>query len=181
MAIIVAFAASLCSCINDKETDDYADWRKANLEWYEQQKSVTDAAGNKFYKVVTADWDPQATVLMHWFNDTNATRANIKPLYSSQVDVKYYGKLYDGTPFDSSYLSTSPADSLFRCRLNGDVIEGWGLAVTQMHIGDSVRVVIPYSLGYKNSSTGSINPYSMLVFDIKLVAVPKFELTPKRK
>ncbi len=181
IALMVACAASLASCINgDEDKDTYADWRKANLEWFEQQKSVTDASGNKFYKVVTADWDPSATVLMHWFNDTNATKGNIKPLYTSQVDVKYRGELYDGTPFDSSYLNTSPADSLFRCRLNSDIIEGWALAVTNMRIGDSVRVVMPYSLAYKASSSGSVKPYSMLVFDIKLVAVPKFELTPRR-
>ncbi len=182
IAFILACVASLTSCLdkNNDTSDEYADWRKANLEWFEQQKSVTDAAGNKFYKVVTADWDPSASVLMHWFNDTNATRGNIKPLFTSQVDVKYRGELYDGTPFDSSYLNTSPADSLFRCRLNSDIIEGWALAVTNMRIGDSVRVVIPYSLAYKASSRGTVKPYSMLEFDIKLVAVPKFELTPRR-
>ena len=43
-----------------------------------------------------------------------------------------------------------------------------------------MRVVIPYKLAYKAASTGVIKPYSMLQFDIKLVAVPKFELAPKR-
>ena len=39
---------------------------------------------------------------------------------------------------------------------------------------------MPYSLAYKASSSGSVKPYSMLIFDIKLVAVPKFELMPRK-
>lgn len=184
LALLIAAAAALgCvlnSCIGDDDDDKYADWRNANIAWYEQQQGLKGDDGSKFYQEVTADWDPTAKVLMHWFNDTSKTRDNIRPLYSSQVDVKYRGQLYDATPFDSSYLNTEPGDSLFRCRLNSSIIEGWAIAITKMRIGDSVRVVIPYKLAYKAASTGVIKPYSMLQFDIKLVAVPKFELAPKR-
>lgn len=180
MVAAAALGCVLNSCIGDDDDDKYADWRNANIAWYEQQQGLKDDDGSKFYQEVTADWDPTAKVLMHWFNDTSKTRANIRPLYSSQVDVKYRGQLYDATPFDSSYLNTVPGDSLFRCRLNSSIIEGWAIAITKMRIGDSVRVVIPYKLAYKAASTGVIKPYSMLQFDIKLVAVPKFELTPKR-
>ncbi|MBR2147778.1 MAG: FKBP-type peptidyl-prolyl cis-trans isomerase [Muribaculaceae bacterium] len=91
------------------------------------------------------------------------------------VDVKYHLRLYDGTPIDSSFLSTSPADSLFRCRLNTGVIEGWGIAIPRMHIGDSCRVIIPYNVGYGTKASGEIKPYSTLQFDIKLVGIPYYE------
>ena len=108
-------------------------------------------------------------------HDTTQTKNNLKPKFTSMVDVKYHLRLYDGTPIDSSYLSTSPADSIFRCRLNSGVIEGWAVAIPKMHIGDSCRVLIPYNLGYGTTASGDIKPFSTLQFDIKLKGIPAYE------
>lgn len=163
------------SCFKDDDNiDKYADWYAANIDWYEAQLALTEG-GSKYYTAYTAPWDPAAEVLIHWFNDTNKTKNNLKPLFTSMVDVKYHLRLYDGTPIDSSFLSTSPADSLFRCRLNTGVIEGWGIAIPRMHIGDSCRVIIPYNVGYGTKASGEIKPYSTLQFDIKLVGIPYYE------
>lgn len=173
MGLFLGFA----SCGSDEEEDS---WRETNEEWFNQQKNLQEG-GRNYYKLVTATWDSRAQVLLHWFNDTMLTRNNLKPLYSSTVDVKYKGWIYDGTPFDSSYLRKSPADSLMRFTINLDVIEGWGVALTQMHVGDSCRVVIPYSLAYGSTSRGTIiKPYSMLVFDIKLANIYKYETQNNR-
>ncbi len=163
------------SCFKDDDNfDKYSDWYAANIDWYEAQLALTEG-GSKYYTAYTAPWDPAAEVLIHWFNDTNKTKNNLKPLFTSMVDVKYHLRLYDGTPIDSSFLSTSPADSLFRCRLNTGVIEGWGIAIPRMHIGDSCRVIIPYNVGYGTKASGEIKPYSTLQFDIKLVGIPYYE------
>lgn len=168
----------LSSCLkndDEKTADEYASWREANIAWFTEQSALTQD-GNKYYTSVIAPWDPSAEVLIHWFNDTAKTQGNLRPKFTSMVDVKYHLRLYDGTPIDSSYLSTSPADSLFRCRLNSGVIEGWAIAVPRMHIGDSCRVLIPYRVGYGTTASGDIKPFSTLQFDIKLVAIPKYEL-----
>ncbi len=163
------------SCFFDKDEDDLDNsWAQANVLWYEEQASLIQD-GKPFYTRVYATWDPTAEVLMHWFNDTTKTKGNLKPLYSSQVDVKYILKLFDGTSIDSSYTSTSPADSLFRCRLNSGIIEGWAIALTHMHIGDSCRVIVPYNVGYGSVGSGDIEPYTTLQFDIKLVGIPAYE------
>lgn len=173
--LVAALIPVLTSCFkSDEPSSQNSDWAKANTTWYEEQAQLAEG-GNKYYKTVTAPWDPAAEVLIHWYNDTTKTRGNLKPLYTSMVDVKYHLSLYDGTAVDSSYLSTSPADSLFRCRLNTGVIEGWAIAITQMHIGDSCRVIIPYNVGYGTSSAGDIKPYSTLSFRIKLVGIPAYE------
>ena len=163
----------LSSCLGNEVEDKYKDWRKTNNEWFEQQQANTT-----YYKTVTAPWDPNGQVLIHWYNDTMLTRDNLKPLLTSGVEVKYRGMLYDGTPFDSSYLSTSPRDSIAQFTVNS-VIDGWSLGVMQMHVGDSCRMVIPYSMGYGTSSRGSvIIPYSTLVFDIKLDNIYAYEVKP---
>jgi len=176
--MVLVLGSVLTSCFKDddeKIANDYAEWREANTAWFNEQEALT-VNGSKYYTAVTAPWDPNAKVLIHWFNDTSKTKDNLKPKFTSMVDVKYYLRLYDGTAIDSSYLSTSPGDSIFRCRLNSGVIEGWAIAVPKMHIGDSCRVLIPYIVGYGTTSSGDIKPFSTLQFDIKLMGIPKYEL-----
>ncbi len=158
------------SCLKNDVEDKYKDWRKANTEWYEQQR-----ANKTYYTTVTAPWDPNGQVLLHWYNDTMLTRDNLKPHITSGVEVIYRGMLYDATPFDSSYLYT---DSISQFQLN-NTIEGWMLGVSQMHVGDSCRIIVPYTLGYGSYSQGSvIKPFSTLVFDIKLKDIYAYEVKP---
>ena len=176
LLLCLVVSATLASCL--KDDDASSDWAKANDAWLDQMLELKDWQGNDYYKVVVAPWDADAQVLMHWFNDTTLTRDNLKPLYTSTVDVKYYGRYYNGAPLDSSYARTSPADSVFRTRLNGGIITGWAIALTRMHIGDSVRVVIPYNVGYGTSAYGTVKAYTNLEFDLKLVGIPYYEAKP---
>lgn len=161
----------ISSCLGSSTADEYKDWRLQNDEWFAKQKANTS-----YYTTVTAPWDDNAQVLIHWFNDTMLTRNNLKPLYTSTVWVKYRGMTIENTPFDSSYLRTSPADSIFSCRLNSGVVEGWAVAITRMHVNDSCRVVIPYSLGYGSYKMSTvILPYTNLIFDIKLADIYGYE------
>ena len=65
---------------------------------------------------------------------------------------------------------TTYGDSIYRFRPS-DMISGWQIALTDMRVGDSCRVVIPADQGYGVQSTGIILPYSVLVFDIKLTDI----------
>ena len=165
----------MTSCLGSDSVD--TKYRDANTAYYEQQLNLKDESGENYYSLVVSDWDPKASVLVHWYNDPTKTTGNISPLYSSTVDVKYKLTLYDGTAADSSYTSTSPADSVTRLSLTG-VVSGWPIALTKMHIGDSCRIVIPWSQGYGSSDYGDIKAYSTLILDLKLVGVPYYEAKP---
>ena len=168
--VILAVVAitMLDSCLGKNVYDEYKDWREKNDEWFQRQASSGQ------YTQITASWDPSAKVLMRWHNDTMLTKDNLKPLISSTVDVKYRLRLYDDTAVDSSYNLTSPADSIYRAVISQNV-EGWMIALTHMHVGDSCTVVIPYHQGYGSSSTGSIKPFTNLIFDLKLVDIYKYK------
>ena len=169
--VILAVVAltMLDSCLGKTIYDEYKDWRENNDAWYSQQASSGQ------YTMVTAPWDPSANVLIHWHNDTMLTRNNLKPLITSTVDVKYHLRLFNGTPVDSSYNMTSPADSIYRSVVNGNV-EGWMIALTHMHVGDSCTVIVPYHQGYGSYKQNDILlPYSMLLFDMKLVDIYKYK------
>ena len=146
-----ALIAIVSSCKLDPEEDAweyYEDWRNENQTW------------------------------LHYFNDRNATAGNLSPLYTSTVDIKYKGQLYNDVAFDSSYTQTAYGDSIARSQVNG-FISGFSIAMMDMHVGDSCEVLIPYQQGY--GSTGSylgevpIYPYSNLKFHIKLVDIPGYE------
>ena len=167
MAVVVL--TMLDSCLGKGIFDEYKDWRESNDEWYEQQ------AASGQYTMLTAPWDPSAHTLIRWHNDTMLTRNNLKPLITSTIDVKYQLKLYNDTVVDSSYNIVSPADSIYRSQLNQNV-EGWMIALTRMHVGDSCTVIIPYQQGYGSTKmSNTLLPYSTLIFDVKLVDIYKYK------
>lgn len=158
----------LDSCMGKNVYDEYKDWRQLNEEWYANQVQSGQ------YYVAIAPWDPSAQVLMRWHNDTMQTRFNLKPLISSTVDVIYKLRLYNGTAVDSSYIS-GVADSTYRSVVR-DNVEGWMIALTRMHVGDSCTVVVPYQQGYgANKKSATLVPFSNLVFDMKLVDIYKYK------
>ena len=171
---IIAAMSIFTGCHDDDNWKDYAEWRDANNEWLQQQGMLLDENGQAFYTRVYPSWNQSAYVYMHHFHDRSLTEGNLTPLYTSTVSVKYKGRLYNDVAFDSSYNNV---DSLFNTTL-GNVIDGWGIALQNMRVGDSARVVIPYQQGYGTSGSGSIPPYSALQFDIKLVDIPYYEKKP---
>ena len=55
------------------------------------------------------------------------------------------------------------------------LIPGFTEAVTHMTVGDSVRAYIPPELGYGEGGTQTIEPNSLLVFDITLNSIVQDE------
>lgn len=174
---ILLLAAVIPSCKLDPVTDAweyYKEWREGNQAWLNEQIAKTNDDGTPYYNKVIPEFDHNAYVLIRYLNDRSKTEGNLTPLTSSTVDMKYIGRTYDDVAFDSSYLSTTPADSIYRTRVT-DLIEGWTIALTNMRVGDSCEVIVPYQYAYGNVTYGSIKPYSNLIFHIKLVDIPGYE------
>ncbi len=85
------------------------------------------------------------------------------------VQVKYTGKLTDGTIFDSTE-KRSPGYFEFILG-TGQVIKGWDEGVVGMKVGGKRTLIIPPELGYGAQGVGNIPANATLVFDIELVAV----------
>ena len=89
------------------------------------------------------------------------------PKADDQVQVKYEGRLIDGTIFDSTDKhGGEPAT--FAPNL---VIRGWTEALTMMPVGSRWEVYIPENLAYGGRATGQIPAYSALIFDIEVVGI----------
>lgn len=175
---VFGFAVGMSSCHDDDDNvwDRYETWRNDNTAYFsEQQYKIVD--GLNYYRTLSPLWNTSAQVLIRYLNDRTQTEGNLSPLLTSTVDVKYKGWLYTGEAFDSSYNLKTNGDSIFRTTVNS-VIDGWTIALQDMRVGDSAEIVIPYNLGYGAQSTGKILPYSTLIFNVKLVDIPYYEVRP---
>ena len=90
----------------------------------------------------------------------------VSPTVRSIVSVHYRGILIDGKEFDNSYKRNCP-EAFRLC----DVIDGWQIALQQMHVGDKWMIYIPSEMGYGSKTSGPIPAYSTLIFEVELLNV----------
>lgn len=172
--LFVIGSVTLSSCGDDGNTwSDYEEWRNTNNNWYLSQKERKNPDGTPYFKELSPSWYKNSGVLIHYFNDRKKTEGNLSPMLTSRVSVKYKGSLYNDIVFDST--ATNTADSVRTFALSGTII-GWQVALTDMRVGDSCEVVLPYTVGYGANGSTSISPYSTLKFGIKLTDIPAYEI-----
>ena len=124
---------------------------QANKEWLEatsKEEGVKALPKGVFYKVLA---------------EGNADSP--QPALRSIITAHYTGKTINGKVFDSSRGGVPLA-----CRLC-DLIEGWVIAMQQMHIGDKWEIYIPAEMGYGKFSQPGIPGGSTLIFEVELVGI----------
>lgn len=90
---------------------------------------------------------------------------SVKPTTDDTVEVRYVGRLIDGTEFDKS------GEEPTSFGVSG-VIAGWTEVLQEMTVGQKVEVVIPYDKAYGAVGSGnSIEPYKTLIFEIELIGI----------
>ena len=88
-----------------------------------------------------------------------------QPSRRSIVTAHYTGRTINGKKFDSSRGGTP-----FAMRLS-DLIDGWIVAMQQMHVGDQWELYIPAEMGYGKFSQPGIPGGSTLIFEVELLGV----------
>lgn len=90
--------------------------------------------------------------------------SGVTPTGSSNISVRYVGKLSNGTVFDQQTTPTSFYP------VNG-FIAGWQVGIPLLKEGGSIKLIIPSALAYGCIQQGSIPANSILYFEIDLVDV----------
>lgn len=127
------------------------EYARANKEWLAEkgkEEGVTRLAKGVCYKVLQS-----------------GPEGGKQPTPSSVVSCHYLGRTIDGKCFDTS-LGGYPLAIRLR-----DLIEGWVIALQQMHVGDKWEIYIPSELGYGSLSQPGIPANSTLIFEIELLGV----------
>lgn len=174
-ALAIAFGSSSCSETTGADIwENYREWRETNNSWLLEQEQLRDEDGNLFYTKVVPDWDEGSYVLMHWFNDRSETADNLTPFVTSYVTTHYNLYLSNGDLADTSIGNEGDVMTAQLAKL----IKGWRIAMLEMHVGDTVQIVVPYLSGYGNVASGAVPPYSALRFNIRLKDIPGYEIRP---
>ena len=124
---------------------------QANIDWLAakaKEEGVKSLPKGIYYKVL-AEGD----------------KGGQSPSLRSIITAHYTGRTIDGKTFDSSRGGVPLA-----CRLC-DLIEGWIIAMQQMHIGDKWEVYLPAEMGYGKFSQPGIPGGSTLIFEIELLGI----------
>ena len=140
------------------------DYIQANKDWLEgkaKEEGVKALPKGIFYKVLSEGRSSSARLLP----EGRKNQDSAMPTVRSIITAHYTGRTIDGKQFDSSRGGVPLA-----CRLC-DLIEGWIIAIQQMHIGDKWELYIPAEMGYGKFSQPGIPGGSTLIFEIELLGI----------
>jgi peptidylprolyl isomerase len=89
---------------------------------------------------------------------------------NDNLEVQYVGVLFKtGDEFDTSWDGSKHGQPFPFALGQGQVIKGWDRGLVGMKVGGRRKLIIPASLGYGASGSGSaIPPNSALIFDVDL-------------
>ncbi len=90
------------------------------------------------------------------------------PLLGEKVEIDFSASLLNGQEIGSTY----GMDETFSFVLGDNyVIPGWEAVVPKLHLGERVKVVIPFEMAYGEHQVGNVPAYSNMVYDIKLLKI----------
>lgn len=128
--------------------NQYAEQNVRFLDEKRKEAGVKELRGGVLYSVI----------------EEGTGEGEVKP--RSIVTCYYKGSLINGKTFDDAFSRGYP--EAFRVN---ELISGFQIALTNMHIGDHWLVYIPSEMGYGNRGDRVIPGGSTLVFEIKLVGI----------
>ncbi|MDE7380905.1 MAG: FKBP-type peptidyl-prolyl cis-trans isomerase [Muribaculaceae bacterium] len=178
--LLTGLLLSASSCFDDDKSDntDYSEWKNLNEKYIAEAEVETNQDGTLVYTKLIPSFAPGTFYLIKWNNDRALTASALSPMDNSTIDIKYEVTDIDNNVIDNSYSIHTYGDGIYRTKPT-DMIIGVHSALTNMHIGDDVDLIIPSSAAYGNYSNGSIKPFSTLKFNVKLIAIPGYEINKK--
>jgi FKBP-type peptidyl-prolyl cis-trans isomerase FkpA len=139
------------SCTKDKSSETNSiDYVAKN------EKEITDYIAKNKLTALKSD-----SGLYYVINDPGTGE---QPTATSNVTVAYKGYFTNGTVFDQS----SSAGISFGL---SQVIKGWTEGIPYFKKGGSGILLVPAHLGYGNNDYSSIPGGSVLIFEVKLIAI----------
>jgi FKBP-type peptidyl-prolyl cis-trans isomerase len=97
------------------------------------------------------------------FIRTSDVTANDSLKTGDNVSVKYNGMFLNETSFDSGTFGVVIGSS--------STIAGFSEGISKLKKGEKARIILPSTIGYGSKGSGSIPPFTPLIFDIEILTV----------
>lgn len=97
------------------------------------------------------------------FIRTSATTTNDSLKTGDNVSVKYNGMFLSETSFDSGSFSVVIGSN--------STIAGFSEGISKLKKGEKAKIILPSTIGYGSKGSGSIPPFTPLIFDIEILTV----------
>lgn len=177
---LVLLALAFTACSETEETSRYDNWQARSVAFIDSIANVYNSAENEALpnsnpEKLYAYKDPtnnQMIYVKKISKDENSS--NLSPLYTSTVSAYYRMSYFNGDVVQQNFSGTAPGefDSPTEFSLNG-LITGWAYSLIYMTEGEYWTLYIPYQSGYGSGTgnDGSLQPYSALVYNIKLAKI----------
>ena len=130
------------------------------------KKEIYKQKNIQFLKELSVEEGIQSLPCGIYYKVLETGEGKVSPTVRSIVSVHYRGTLIDGKEFDNSYKRNYP-EAFRLC----DVIDGWQIALQQMHVGDKWMIYIPFEMGYGSKASGPIPGFSTLIFEVELLGI----------
>lgn len=182
MCLCAVFA--MTSCGETEEANEYANWKDRNEHYVDSVATLARSGTDGWSQIAAYTMGSNLgedgnTNYYIYVKKLEQGDGDYQPQSGDSVRVHYLGRMIPtatypkGPVFDKSYVTQTlneATDVPTLMAVSGTVV-GFATALMHMVEGDRWQVVIPQYLGYQGGSTGSIQPYSILIFDIKLARV----------
>ena len=201
-AMLMAMPLLFTACSETNETqEEYPDWKNKNQTFWNKLYTETRRHATvgytswKLFKTYTKQDSISGVntdyIIVHV---KQAGTGSGTPLGTDSVSVRYTGQLLPSTSYPAGYIfdTTSPAGTtdatagVAHMAINS-LTDGFATALQHMHIGDKWDVYVPWTLAYGAKGNKSIPGYSVLKFEISLLAyaragssLPKFRVRAVR-
>ena len=201
-AMLMAMPLLFTACSETEETqEEYPDWKNKNQTFWNKLYTETRRHATvgytswKLFKTYTKQDSISGVntdyIIVHV---KQAGTGSGTPFSTDSVSVRYTGQLLPSTSYPAGYIfdTTSPAGTtdatagVAHMAINS-LTDGFATALQHMHIGDKWDVYVPWTLAYGAKGNKSIPGYSVLKFEISLLAyaragsaLPKFRVRAVR-
>ena len=97
------------------------------------------------------------------FIRTSSTTTNDSLKTGDNVSVKYNGMFLSETSFDSGTFGVVIGSN--------STIAGFSEGISKLKKGEKAKIILPSNIGYGSKGSGSIPPFTPLIFDIEILTV----------
>ena len=182
----------LASCKEKNEASEYENWQARNQHYVDSIATLAINGSDGWtrilsYKLVETENGSLTNNSYIYVQKLENGDGERRPEFNDSIRAHYIGRLIPsashalGTVFGRSYKTyalNEDTDVPALLPAAGDNVVGFATALMHMVEGDRWKVVIPYALGYGESTyaTAGIPGYSTLIFDVKLARIYRYKI-----